>query len=58
MFFKSIFQGNLHFGNTKSYDKVIKMYAHRVENYYKTDILFKSEVVFNQKKFQFKYPAQ
>ncbi len=46
MFFKSIFQGNLHFGNVRSYEKVVKMYDHRLENYYKTDILFKAEDVF------------
>lgn len=56
MFFKSIFQGNLHFGNIKSYDKVIKMYAHRVENYYKTEILFKSEEVFNPDEISIQIP--
>jgi len=47
MYFKSIFQGNLHFGNSKSYDKVIKMYDHRVENYYKDDVVFKHEDIFD-----------
>ncbi len=47
MYFKSIFQGNLHFGNPKSYDKVIKMYDHRLENYYKDDVVFKHEDVFD-----------
>ena len=47
MYFKSIFQGNLHFGNSKSYDKVIKMYDHRVENYYKDDVVFKHDDVFD-----------
>ncbi len=46
MFFKSIFQGNFHFGNTKSYDKVLRMFDHRIENYYKGDIVFKAEEVF------------
>ncbi len=46
MFFKSIFQGNLQFGNEKSYQKVVMMYEHRVENYYKSDVLFKVEDVF------------
>ncbi|NND31950.1 MAG: tetratricopeptide repeat protein [Saprospiraceae bacterium] len=48
MFFKSIFQGNLQFGNEKSYHKVIKMFDHRVENYYKSDVLFKVEDIFKQ----------
>jgi len=47
MFFKSIFQGNLQFGNAKSFEKVLKMYDHRLENYYKGDVLFKSEEIFH-----------
>ncbi len=47
MFFKSIFQGNLQFGNARSYDKVVKMYDHRLENYYKNDIYFKAEDIFH-----------
>ncbi|MBX2815676.1 MAG: tetratricopeptide repeat protein [Saprospiraceae bacterium] len=46
MFFKSIFQGNLQFGNIRSFEKVIKMFDHRTENYYKNDVLFKSEDIF------------
>ncbi|MBK8502354.1 MAG: hypothetical protein IPL46_09155 [Saprospiraceae bacterium] len=56
MFFKSIFQGNLQFGNVKSYDKVIKMYDHRVENYYKNDVLFKLEDIFNEGELTLKLP--
>ncbi|MDH3648583.1 MAG: hypothetical protein OEQ53_02815 [Saprospiraceae bacterium] len=46
MYFKSIFQGNLHFGNAKTYDKVVKMYAHRLENYYKMDVAFEMDEIF------------
>ncbi|MCB0685944.1 MAG: hypothetical protein KDC53_05450 [Saprospiraceae bacterium] len=56
MFFKSIFQGNLQFGNEKSFEKVIKMYDHRVENYYKNDILFKVEDIFQQEDLSLKIP--
>lgn len=56
MFFKSIFQGNLQFGNEKSYDKVIKMYDHRVENYYKGDVLFKVEDIFKDEDLSVKIP--
>ncbi len=56
MFFKSIFQGNLQFGNEKSYDKVLKMYDHRVENYYKTDIYFKAEDIFDNEHFALNIP--
>lgn len=48
MFFKSIFQGNLQFGNARSYEKVIKMYEHRLENYYKSDVVFDVENVFKK----------
>ena len=56
MFFKSIFQGNLQFGNIKSYEKVIKMYDHRVENYYKNDVLFKLEEIFSEEDLTLKLP--
>lgn len=39
MTYKTIFKGRLEFGSPKSYDKVLSMYKHRVENYYKADIL-------------------
>lgn len=45
---KMIFKGRLEFGTPKSYGKVFKMYEHRLENYYKTDILFKEEELFNE----------
>ncbi len=56
MFFKSIFQGNLQFGNEKSYEKVIKMYDHRLENYYKGDILFKIEDIFKEEDLSVRIP--
>ena len=48
MTYKSIFKGRLEFGSTKSYDKVLKMFQHRVENYYKSDILLKEEEIFDE----------
>ena len=48
MYFKSIFQGRLQFSNRKSFDKVIRMYEHRVENYYKKDAIFDLEDVFHE----------
>lgn len=56
MFFKSIFQGNLHFGNPKSFDKVIKMFDHRLENYYKMDVLFKPEDIFEYDNYALTIP--
>ena len=48
MTYKSIFKGRLEFGTTKSYDKVLKMYQHRAENYYRSDILLKEEDIFDE----------
>ncbi len=48
MTYKTIFKGRLEFGSPKSYDKVLKMYHHRVENYYKSDILLKEEEIFDE----------
>ncbi len=56
MFFKSIFQGNLQFGTQKSFDKVVKMYEHRVENYYKADVHFKPEAVFHPDRLSLEIP--
>lgn len=47
MLYKTIIQGSLHFANQKSFDKVLKMYVYRAENYYKSDIIFDSEEVFH-----------
>ncbi len=48
MTYKSIFKGRLEFGSSKSYDKVLKMYQHRVENYYRSDILLVEEDIFDK----------
>ncbi len=48
MTYKTIFTGRLEFGNARSYDKVLKMYQHRVENYYKSDVLLNEEDIFDQ----------
>ncbi|NNF21584.1 MAG: tetratricopeptide repeat protein [Saprospiraceae bacterium] len=43
---KTIIQGNIEFGNEKSYDKALKMFISRAEAYYKSDILFEHEEIF------------
>ncbi|MEM9918544.1 MAG: tetratricopeptide repeat protein [Bacteroidota bacterium] len=48
MTYKTIFKGRLEFGSAKSYDKVLKMYQHRVESYYKSDILLNEEEIFDE----------
>lgn len=39
--FRVIIQGRLDFGNQKSFDKAKKMYSYRLDNYFKSDALFK-----------------
>lgn len=39
--YRVIIQGNLDFGNEKSYEKAKKMYTYRLENYFKNDAIFK-----------------
>ena len=48
MTYKTIFSGRLEFGNARSYEKVLKMYEHRSENYYRSDILLNAEEVFDE----------
>lgn len=43
---KLIFKGRLEFGNQRTYDMVLKHWQTRLETYFKSDILFKSEQVF------------
>lgn len=43
---KTIIQGRLEFGNSKSYEKVLKMFIYRAENYYKSDVILDHEEVF------------
>lgn len=46
IFYKSIFSGRLEFGTPRSYQQVIKMFEHRRENYYKSEVLFEIEDIF------------
>ena len=46
MIFKSIFSGRLEFGSARSFEQVLKMFEHRRENYYKMEVIFKSEDIF------------
>ena len=42
-----IIAGQLEFGSDRVYEQVVKQYDHRMENYYKKDILLKSEGYFS-----------
>ncbi|MFZ1704090.1 MAG: hypothetical protein WAT79_07065 [Saprospiraceae bacterium] len=46
----------MEFGSTKSYEKVTKMFLQRVETYYKTDVLFKFEDIFNEEELTLEIP--
>ncbi len=46
--YKTIFSGRLEFGSDKSFDTVLKMFQHRVENYYRSDILLNEEEIFDK----------
>lgn len=56
MYFKTIIQGRLSFGQQKSYDKVIKMYEYRAETYYKGDVLLQLEEVFDPQELTLSVP--
>lgn len=44
--FKVIFAGHFEFGSPRSFDTALKMFLHKKETYYKTDVLF-NENIFN-----------
>ena len=46
MEYKVIFAGRLEFGTSRSYEKVLKQFEHRRENYYRNDVLFQTEDIF------------
>ena len=48
MTYKTIWTGRLEFGSARSFEKVLKMYQHRVESYYKFDILLEEEEIFDE----------
>lgn len=55
---KLIFKGRLEFGTPRAYDMMLKHWPTRMENYFKADILFKSEQVLNNEEFALVLPQQ
>lgn len=53
---KTIIQGKLLFGNKKTFDKVLKMFEYRLENYYKSDVLLDDETLFDHENFSLVIP--
>lgn len=56
MTYKTIFSGRLEFGSPRSYEKVTKMYEHRVENFYRSEILLKGEEIFDEESHSLNVP--
>ena len=56
MFYKSIFQGKLDFVSERSYLKVHQLFVHRLENYYKSEVHFKSEDIFDDDQYKILVP--
>jgi len=57
MTYKTIFKGRLVFDSPRSYDKVLKMYQHRVENFYKSaEILLNEEEIFDRESSSLNVP--
>lgn len=54
--YKTILSGCLEFGNPRSYEQVLKLYQHRMENYYRNDILLKAEDIFQEESFILSVP--
>ncbi len=54
--FKTIVSGSLEFGSQKTFDKLFKMYEHRVENYYKADLFVDFEEAFLAEDFSVRIP--
>jgi tetratricopeptide (TPR) repeat protein len=55
---KLVFRGRLEFGSQRTYDMVLKHWQTRIENYFKTDILFKAEQVFSADDYALTVPQQ
>lgn len=55
---KLIFKGRLEFGSQRTFDMVLRHWQNRIETYFKADILFKPEQVFNSEDFSLVVPQQ
>lgn len=53
---KTIIQGKLLFSNANSFGKALKMYEHRIEAYYKNDIIFAPEDIFHEETLTIEIP--
>jgi tetratricopeptide (TPR) repeat protein len=55
--FKTIISGRLEFGSARSYEKVVGLFQHRVENYYRNAVLLRDyEEIFDAEDFAINIP--
>lgn len=55
---KLVFRGRLDFGNQRTYDLVVKHWQTRIENYFRMEVLFKAEEIFNPEELAINVPQQ
>lgn len=55
---KLVFRGRLDFGNQRTYDLVVKHWQTRIENYFRTEVLFKAEQIFDPEALAIHVPQQ
>lgn len=53
---KTIIQGRIEYGTEKAYKMACKMYIQRAESYYKNDVLFTPEEIFNESELSLNIP--
>lgn len=56
--FRIIIAGQLEFGSKRVFDQVVEQYIHRMENYYKNDILVKAEEIFKEEEMTLDIPRR
>ena len=54
--YKTIFSGHLEFGTQRTYEKVLQLFEHRTENYYRNAVLFKAEDIFDNENLSLDVP--
>ncbi len=54
--YKTILSGRLEFGSQRSYEQVLKLYQHRMENFYRNDILLKADDIFLEDTYSMEVP--
>ena len=55
---KCIFQGKLDFGSSSSFEKALRQFEHRAEVFFKNDVVFKVENVFDEASHSLNIPRQ